>query len=88
MVKGHEVFKPLVFLRDKPQEDPKCEARTDECNTTLHGEIRKMQEASRVPEWVNHIRTDDDGRRLGFERKPHKAQGYWQGGGRWLLISR
>lgn len=39
-----------------------------------------------IPDWVAHIRTDPDGRRVGFEYEPKLKRGYWQGGGRWVVL--
>lgn len=46
------------------------------------------ENTTETPKWVKHIRTNKDGREVGFEKEPTMKHGYWQGGGRWVVLSK
>jgi hypothetical protein len=80
-MKGHDVFKPWPKMKEAERSE------SDECNTNLYKVLEEYRMKNEVPEWVNHIRTDDDGKELGFELEPTKKLGKWQGGGKWIVLT-
>jgi hypothetical protein len=48
------------------------------------GLLEKLKSIEK-PDWVNYLRMED-GKLIGFKKKPYFKHNAWQGGGEWIIL--